>query len=110
MGIDHKQNEKDAPISMNVYLIGSNLFSFYDIIKDFKKENSSLKKHWKFSYEFKNENVISDTKEIIDNYFQKLNDNMTSVDTNVQVKNTLIINVKNIFEPKLISLYKKQMN
>ena len=58
MGIDHKQNEKDDPFSMNVYLIGSNLFSFYDIIKDFEKENFSIKNHWKFSYEFKNENSI----------------------------------------------------
>ena len=43
MGIDHKQNENDDPFSMNVYIIGSNLFSIYDIIKDFKKENCSIK-------------------------------------------------------------------
>ena len=103
MGIEHKKDEKEDPFSMNVYLIGTNLFSFYDIIKNFKKENCSIKKHWKFSYEFKNEN----TKEIIDKYFQKLNDNMNSVDTTIKVKETLIIKVKNIFDPEVSFIIQK---
>ena len=51
--------------------------------------------------------IISDTKEIIDNYFQKLNDNMTSTDTTAQVKETLIIKVKNIFDPEINFIIQK---
>jgi len=51
--------------------------------------------------------IISDTKEIIDNYFQKLNNNMTSSDTTVKVKETLIIKVKNIVDPEVNFIIQK---
>ena len=103
MGIEHKSNEKSDPFSMNIHFIGSNLFSFFDILKDFKRENCSIKKHWKFSYDNKNLN----NKEIIEKYFQKLNDNMHSIDTTIQIKETLIVKVKNIFDPEVNFIIKK---
>ena len=103
MGVDHHKEEKINPYEMHVFFIGSNLNSFINIIKDYKKENCSIKKYWKFEYENNKFNDI----EIIEKYFKKLKEYMNSNDTTIQIRETLIVKVKNIFDPEVNFIIEK---
>ena len=106
MGVEHHKEDKIDPYEMNIFFIGPNLKTFIDIIKDYKKENCSIKKHWKFEYE---NNKFND-KEIIEKYFKKLNDYMNSKDTTIQIRETLIVKIKNIFDPEVNFIIEKMNN
>lgn len=106
MGVEHHKEDKINPYEMHVFFIGSNLNSFINIIKDYKKENCSIKKYWKFEYE---NNKFND-KEIIEKYFKKLNEYMNNNDTTIQIRETLIVKVKNIFDPEVNFIIEKINN
>ena len=94
MGVDLSKKEKYDPYEMNIFLIGSDLKEFLKLIKDDKKVNS-IKKHWKFQY------PDGQFNDIINEYFEKLTENIDKIDETEPIRETLIVKVKNIFDPEI---------
>ena len=87
---------------MNIKIIGSNIGNFYNEIQNAEKE---IKKLWNFEPLDENNEIILQ----INNYFQKLGQNLEENNDNKNIREVLILKVNHIFDP-LVSLVIDLMN
>ena len=87
--------KRSDPFGMNIELIGKNLTLFKDAISS-QKSNNSIKKYWKFHYD-KNKDV----NEQINTYFDKLQSIKKGNDKTINLRECVLIRIKNIFDPEV---------
>ena len=87
-------NKSDS-FGMNIELIGTNLTHFKDAISN-KESNYSIKKYWKFHYD-KNKDV----NEQINTYFNKLQNIKKGNDKTINLRECVLIRIKNAFDPEI---------
>ena len=97
----NRQNSR--AFEMDVELIGNNLTNFKNFITNIKNENS-VKKFWNFHYD-----SGSSTNAQINNYFKKLTNIKKGEDKTINLKECVVIRIKNIFDPE-VNLVIEKMN
>ena len=86
---------RNDAFGMNIELIGTNLIHFKEIISKAKSSNS-IQKYWKFHYD----NKIS-VNEQINTYFDKLQKIKKGNDKTINLRECVLIKIKNIFDPEI---------
>ena len=81
--------------AMNVFFIGD-LKKLKDIICDESKKTNIIKKYWNFECP-ENDNL----NKVINNYFGKLKNNRNKRDKTLNIRETLIVRVKDLFDPEV---------
>lgn len=79
-----------------MYFFIGNLKKLKDIICDNSKKNNVIKKCWNFECP-ENDNL----NKVINNYFAKLKDNRNKRDKTINIRETLIVKVKDLFDPEV---------
>lgn len=87
--------ERKNPYSMNVEIIGTNMEKFKNAISEVKS-NYSIQNYWTFHY-YANKNV----DEQIKLYFDKLQGIRNGEDHTINLKESLLVKIDNIFDPEV---------
>ena len=86
------ENKGNDSYFMNIKIIGSNIGNFYNEIQ---KTEKIIKKLWNFEPLDENNEIILQ----INNYFQKLGQNLEENNDNKNIREVLILKVNHIFDP-----------
>ena len=91
MGSEQHSNKKN-PFEMNVEFIGTNLEKFKQAISE-PKSKYSIQNYWTFHY------VNINVNEQIKQYFDKLQKIRNGEDQTINLKESLLVKINNIFDP-----------
>lgn len=94
--MDSNSSKNKDSYGMNVFFIG-NLKKLKDIICDESKKNNVIKQFWNFEFP-ENDNL----NKVINNYFEKLKGNRNKRDKTINIRETLIVKVKDLFDPEVL--------
>ena len=97
-----KNSSKPDPYKMNVFLIGNNMFEFYNMISIPKNDNSIFN-YWKFKYMA--DGQINTNINFYFDYLETLKKNKTP-----DIRETLLVKIKNMSSPEVNLIVEKMNN